>query len=73
MEPLYIYKIGPVDHDYDEYDSFIIIASSEDEARQMALTESCGQVEFLQAYVEVLGVAQSHVGPRVVLGSFNAG
>lgn len=78
MEPLYIYKVGPVTCDYDEFDSFVVMARSEDEARELAFKETQqvyheGQVSFKTAQVHTLGIAQSEVEPCVVLGSFNAG
>jgi hypothetical protein len=71
---LYIYLVGPISCGYDEYDSFVVIAESEEEARKVAYEETDDQKNFLVAPVDQLGTANSQQESATpVLGSFNAG
>lgn len=74
MDHYFVYLVGPVSCGYDEHDSFVVVASSEDEARQMADSAAySGQKGvFLKADVVEVGKANDS-SPGVILGSFNAG
>ena len=55
---------------YDEYDSFVIAAHTEYEAREMAAWEG---VITAPPTCRVVGQAGNDIPPGVVLGSFRAG
>lgn len=65
-----IYHVGPVDWDYDEYDAFVIVAESPEQARSIAVHK--GGAKFHGAEITKIGVAD-HPLPHIVLGSFHAG
>lgn len=77
----YVYLVGAVDCDYDEYDSMVIVADNEEEARQVAFVEAGGKTRFphrnansfLTAPVVMIGNADPMYDGTVVLKSFNAG
>lgn len=65
-----IYHIVFTDCDYDEYDSFVVIAKDEDDAKKLIkwripVGESIKKIECI-------GVSHKSES-KVVLGSFNAG
>lgn len=55
--------------DYDEYDAFVVIAGSPEEALNMCINENH---YFTEHDVTVEEVSQDFT-PRIILGSFNAG
>ena len=63
--------------DYDEYDAFVVAATSDEEARLIASTDDreCGNawMDPNFASCELIGRACSGIIAGVVLGSFNAG
>jgi hypothetical protein len=75
-----IYVVGPVANRLDEYDKFVVAASSPTEARQLAHDQAkplhtfhgSNAVLFLTAPVRNIGKSV-HKTPRIILGSFNAG
>lgn len=72
-----IYLIARLDHvDYDEYDSFVIIAESEQRVREIALDAASGANELswispINSKVEKIGTSDG-TEEEVILGSFNA-
>ncbi len=66
-----VYLLGPVDCDYDEYDSFVVISSSPEKARKLILKEAPRQPAFQTCDVKKVG--NSLLKEQVLLGSFNAG
>ncbi len=67
-----IYLVSIDSCDYDEYDAFVVVANTVDEARSICFNTS-NQAAFKEADVTYLGESISEAGPHVVLGSFNAG
>jgi len=75
-----LYKISQTDNDdWDTYDSAIVCAASEDDARQInpggrwnsSLDGWCKSPDLVT--VELLGTANDDIPAGVVLSSFNAG
>lgn len=73
--PLKIYLVSSNSYGYDEYDSFVVVASSPKQARILAdeATYTDEKGVFLTALTELLGYAKPKQKAGVVLGSFNAG
>lgn len=65
-----IYHICFTGCDYDEYDSFVVIAKDEEQAIEQ-IKDSIPYGEFVES-VLCVGVTDE-TEPRIVLGSFNAG
>jgi hypothetical protein len=60
--------------DYDEYDSFVVIASNRLKAIETTLpTWGEWKVDTTKLKVTNLGIARSQIKSGIVLGSFNAG
>jgi hypothetical protein len=57
------------EHDYDEYDSFVVAANSPVEAMKLAHELPCSEMEM---NVEYIGEAFKNEA-CIILGSFNAG
>lgn len=85
---LKLYKIVPTrvnDHEYDVYDSAIVVARSPEQAKRIhpangSLRDPWGSqswattpTEVTAQYLGVLAVSSSYVEGDVVLASFNAG
>ena len=71
-----IYHLSRVDEvDYDEYDAFVVIASSEDEARNFAAYNGGGSnwLDVKEVTCVTVGRACRAVAAGILLGSFNAG
>lgn len=70
-----LYKVERTDSiDYDEYDSAVIAAESEDEARSTPPAKYStwsAPIESLQ--ITLIGVAKEGTFPGVIVSSFNAG
>lgn len=81
---LYLYRIWQtVNNDYDTYDSAVVCAENEDEARA---TPPCAEKEFLEysewhrywcyekdVNVEYIGEAAEGISKGVIVASFNQG
>ena len=65
---IYLVDIG--DFDYDEYDSFVIVADSQQDAIQIAIAKGGGK--FRAATIRPIGTTTTEP-EGVILGSFNAG
>ena len=79
-----IYKISREDWDYDDYDSAIVIAENEDQARmtnprngEMLDPENFGIYGWAESpdlvTVELVGIALPDAQPGLILSSYNAG
>lgn len=80
-----IYKVERPDDGwgYDEYDSFVVIANDESEARNThpsgggvdtdTFSRGNWPVKLADLVVTLIGVANPEVNPGVVVASFNAG
>lgn len=78
MTTMYLYIISQGFNDgYDTYDSAIVAAENEEEARNITpcQKEYAGQYWASSEYVKVekIGEALPHLEKGVILGSFNAG
>jgi hypothetical protein len=69
--PRKVYLVGPIDCDYDEHDAFVVVATDEAEARQLAIAAAANPDSFRDAPVRCVGITDEACG--VILGSFNAG
>lgn len=77
---LNLYLIALDDYSYDEYDSFVIAAKDEPEARKIAIEKSAdgAYVEtwtkvWNKAKIELIGKAIRGTEKGIILESFNAG
>ena len=72
-----LYRLSTDCGGYDSYDSFIVAARSEEEARKFANEQHADEgpvwVDSKLASCVVIGRACSSVAAGIVLGSFNAG
>ena len=77
-----IYEISLKEHDYDEYDGWIVIAENEEEAKKLceitkdkdeSLNWGENQYEDNIDYIKEIGTALPKMEKGIVLGSYNAG
>ncbi len=76
-----LYLVNQDDNnDYDTYDSAVICAENDVEARDVSIEKlhngsyySCWTNNLNKVYVKYLGVASSQIEKGIVLASFNAG
>ncbi len=79
-----LYRISQnVNTGYDTYDSAVVVAANEDEARRMHPAEGPPTFDYWDSStwvshptdvkVELIGTAAPHLGRCVVVSSFNAG
>jgi len=70
-----IFEIGLKKHDYDEYDGFVVIAPSVEEAFELCGIKEKGKDNLSLANVKSIdAIGDSYEEKaRMVLGSFNAG
>lgn len=64
------------DYDYDEYDSFVISASSSIKARGIASEnagDECGYVWTIPKHSKIKKIGKTNQKEGVILASFNAG
>lgn len=61
--------------DYDEYDSFVVVAENEAEALDLIIQYVCDSDFYRHRpyKVEIVGFAKDNIDSGVILGSFNAG
>ena len=74
MQPKKLYKIWQeVSDDYDTYDSAVVCAESEDEARNTHLgaSDTWPKPEYVK--VKEIGIANDDVKKGIIVASFNAG
>ena len=68
-QKLNLYKVSVEDYNYDDYDSFVVAAYTEDEAKELS-SDLPGSKESYK--IECIGLSNA-VAPCIVLGSYNAG
>jgi len=74
MEELFIYRIWQtVNNNYDTYDSAVVCAATEEEARRSDVGELRSWCKLEDVQVELIGVAKPDLYRGVILCSYNAG
>jgi hypothetical protein len=75
MNIYHLSRVGRID--YGEFDAFVVVAPSEDEARKFANEKACDEGKIWTdnklVTCEVVGRARSAIASGILLGSFNAG
>lgn len=60
-------------YDYDMYDSAIVCAENEEEARNTKFDDIDSWVKPEDVHVEEIGIAKDNIKKGIILASFNAG
>ena len=78
---LKIYEVSLKEHDYDEYDGWVVIAENEEEVKELCGIKKEPEKDRWQEnlfednidYIKEIGNAHSNMEKGIVLGSYNAG
>ena len=78
---LKIYEISLKEHDYDEYDGWVVIAENEEEVKKICeISKEKKESKWFENqyednidYIKEIGTANKDSKKGIVLGSYNAG
>ena len=77
-QPMKIFKISFTCYDYDQYDSFVVVAKKKEDVLpflQMHYTSSfpCGDIDIRSGYKIEEIIPKNYKEPTEIMSSFNAG